>query len=135
MVKTFELDDINEVNDLLKEFDYKVDENSFEINKFLRVLVYFDGKIRGVLVYRYYFDALEIDYIVVDDKFRRKGIGSMLLNKMIENHPNALSITLEVREGNGPAINFYKNIGFKEVAKRKHYYKNEDGLLMLKELR
>ena len=135
MVKTFELDDINEVNDLLKEFDYKVDENSFEINKFLRILVYFDGKIRGVLVYRYYFDALEIDYIVVDDKFRRKGIGSMLLNKMIENHPNALSITLEVRESNGPAINFYKNIGFKEVAKRKHYYKNEDGLLMLKELR
>jgi ribosomal-protein-alanine N-acetyltransferase len=46
-----------------------------------------------------------------------------------------LRATLEVRQGNAPAIALYEGLGFKPVALRPHYYLDtqEDALLMWKE--
>ena len=47
---------------------------------------------------------------------------------------NLTNITLEVRESNERARRFYLKNGFKEVTKRKNYYNDEDGILMIKNL-
>ena len=41
-------------------------------------------------------------------------------------------LTLEVREGNAPAIALYEKLGFREVGRRKNYYpeRKEDAVLM-----
>lgn len=134
MVREFSFNDINEVNNLLKIFNYKVDEKSFD-NDFLKILIFEDTIIKGVLVYQDLIDILTIDYIVVDEKYRKKGIATNLLKHMEKKYKNYRNVTLEVRESNISAINFYKKNGFIEVTKRKKYYKNEDGILMIKELR
>ena len=43
-----------------------------------------------------------------------------------------VNITLEVRVSNEIARNLYKKFGFREVALRKYYYGDEDGILMEK---
>ncbi len=45
------------------------------------------------------------------------------------------NITLEVSMLNKNAINLYEKLGFKKIAVRKNYYKDSDGILMLKEVR
>ena len=46
----------------------------------------------------------------------------------------SIRITLEVRMSNEIAINLYKKFGFREVAIRRYYYGDEDGILMEKQV-
>jgi len=133
MIRDFEYKDLENINKLLKTFNYKIDKESFN-NDFLKVLVYEENLIKGVLVYQYLYERIEIDYIIVDNQCRKLGIATKLLNFMEDKYKDINNITLEVRESNKEAINFYKKNGFKEVTKRKKYYKDEDGILMIKNL-
>ena len=67
---------------------------------------------------------------------RNKGIGKKLLSYLIvvaiNNH--VVNITLEVRENNLVARNLYKKFGFREVALRKFYYGDDNGILMEKQV-
>lgn len=125
------MQDIEKANELLSSFNYKISENSF-FNVFFKSLVYLEHGIKGIIIYDLLYDRIEIEYIIVDEAYRKKGIGSKLLNAIQKN--NIKNITLEVRESNVEAINFYKNNGFKVEAIRKNYYGNENAYLMLKEL-
>ena len=132
MIRSITDKDLFEVNDLLQIFNVKYDSNTYN-KDFRNILVYeLDNKIIGVLSYLLIYDRVEIEYIVVDTEYKRKGIGSKLLNAI--NLDNIKNITLEVRESNKEAINFYKNNGFDIVTIRKNYYNNEDGYLMIKKL-
>ena len=76
----------------------------------------------------------EVLNFVVDETFQRQGIGQMLFNKVEEDLPNLEKMTLEVRESNTKAINFYKKNRFKQISIRKNYYKNnENALVLIKE--
>ena len=119
MIRKLEPKDIEVVNRYLKEFNYKVDET---LNEFVNVLLYDDNGIKGVLVYSKIYDRLEIDYIIVNEDYRRLGIASKLLKYMEDENKDALNITLEVRESNIQAISFYKKNGFVIEAVRKNYY-------------
>ena len=132
MIRELEEKDFIKVNELLKDFNYELNKESFD-NDFLKTLVYEDGFIKGVLVYQYIYNRAEIDYIIVDNNYRKLGIATKLL-KHLEDSYKLDNITLEVRESNKYAINFYLKNVFKEVAKRKNYYKDEDGILMIKNL-
>lgn len=106
-------------------------ENYFHIknpfNVYSKVIVYRqDNDIKGILVYDEIYDRIEIDYILVLEEYRKKGIGTELL-KYFNNNQN---ISLEVRKSNIVAIEFYKKNGFRVVAKREKYYNGEDALLM-----
>lgn len=106
-------------------------ENYFHIknpfNVYSKVIVYKqDNDIKGILVYDEIYDRIEIDYILVLEEYRKKGIGTELL-KYFNNNQN---ISLEVRKSNIVAIEFYKKNGFRVVAKREKYYNGEDALLM-----
>lgn len=78
-------------------------------------------------------DQMEITNIVVRKDMRNKGIGNILLNKLIElskeNKKN--TIFLEVNSNNSVAIKLYEKNGFKKVGLRKRYYNNTyDAILM-----
>lgn len=133
MIREFEEKDFTSVNNLLNIFNYNLNNSSFD-NDFLRILIYEEDIIKGVLVYQYLYDRIEIDYIIVDIEYRNLGIATKLLNFIENKYKNIDNITLEVRESNISAINFYIKNGFKEVAKRKNYYNDEDAILMIKNL-
>ena len=69
-------------------------------------------------------DDIHITNIITKKFFRRQGIGSQLLEFLIDTakklHFN--SITLEVNENNSEAINLYRNHKFQELGLRKNYY-------------
>lgn len=82
-------------------------------------------------------DDVHITDIVVKKSNRQTGIGSKLLEKLIQTakSQNFNLITLEVNEHNQPAINLYLKYGFKNVGFRKKYYNNKDNaIIMTKEL-
>jgi len=131
MIRELKIDEIEEANKLLAELSYKITLDSFN-NDFLKCLIYYDYCIKGIVVYDLLYDRIEIEYIIIDNNFKRQGIGSMLLKELEKNNIN--NITLEVRESNNEAINFYKNNGFSIASIRKNYYGDENGYLMIKEL-
>ena len=133
MIREFIKKDTERVNELLKDFNYKIDKKSFN-NDFLKILIYEENFIQGILVYQYLYDRIEIDYIIVDKDYRNRGIATKLLEFIENNYNNIKNITLEVRESNEEAIKFYLKNNFKEITKRKNYYKDEDGILMIKNL-
>lgn len=61
--------------------------------------------------------------LCVDSKAQNLGVGSLLLEKIIELAGKKVeSIFLEVRPSNQIAIALYKNRGFNEIGTRKNYY-------------
>lgn len=79
------------------------------------------------------FDQMEITNIVVRKDMRNKGIGNILLNKLIQlSKGNKKSMVfLEVNSNNLNAIKLYEKNGFKKVGLRKNYYNNTyDAILM-----
>ena len=108
MIREYQKQDLKDINNLIKNFDYKLDDNSFS-NEFLNIVIYEEeNDIKGVLIYEFFYDRIEIDYIIVDFNYRKIGIGSKLLNYIENKHKIAKNITLEVRESNESAIRFYK---------------------------
>ena len=106
-------------------------------NPFSRRIEYIlDNKMVGFLEYSLIYDRIEIDNLLVDDKYRNQGIGTKLMAYLVSLAINymVVNITLEVRVSNNIAINLYKKFGFREVALRKYYYGDEDGILMEKQV-
>lgn len=101
-----------------------------------RLNYYVDNEIMGYLDYSLIYDRIEIDNFLIDENQRGQGIGKKLLSYLvviaINNH--VVNITLEVRKSNEIARNLYKKFGFREVALRKFYYGDEDGILMEKQV-
>ena len=131
MLRELKIEDIEEANLLLSKFNYQIKKESF-YNIFLKSLVYYNNGIKGIIVYDLLYDRIEIEYIIVDAEYRKKGIGTLLLNEIEQK--GIKNITLEVRESNKEAIEFYKKNGYRIEAIRKNYYGSENGYLMLKEL-
>ena len=90
----------------------------------------------GTLKYALIYDRIEIDNIEVDETCRGKGIGTKLMSYLVSLaiEKRVLNITLEVRISKEVARHLYKKFGFREVALRKFYYGNEDGILMEKQV-
>ena len=117
---------------MIKEFIELDNPNPFA----RRLSYYIDDKQVGYLDYSLIYDRMEIDNFFVNDDCRGLGIGKKLLSYLvvvgINNH--VLNITLEVRKSNEVARSLYKKFGFREVALRKFYYGDEDGILMEKQV-
>lgn len=127
-------------NSLISEFDdfWSVEVLKSELigeNKFYFVAKQ-DGKIVGFAGFMRNFSEVEIMNIVVRKNCRGKGIGKMLLQKIIEIAQNngIQEIFLEVNENNKIARQLYQDAGFAEVGKRKNYYKQESAILMKRKL-
>ena len=80
----------------------------------------------------------EITNIAVHKDYRRMGIASKIIEKMVEKcaQTSTSLLHLEVRESNENAINLYTKMGFVQDGFRKNYYKNnENAILMTKEIK
>jgi len=78
-------------------------------------------------------DDSHITNIVVKKSARHTGIGSKLLEKLIDltKEQNKLSLTLEVNTKNIPAQKLYLKYGFENLGIRKKYYNGiEDAFIM-----
>ena len=95
-----------------------------------------DEKSVGYLEYSLIYDRMEIDNINVLPDYRGQGIGTKLMAYLVSQAIDlrVVNITLEVRISNEIARNLYKKFGFREVALRKYYYGDEDGILMEKNI-
>ncbi len=85
-----------------------------------------EGEIAGFIVVRRIFPGevdsrpeREILNIATAPEFRRQGIASILLRSELR---SGSIYFLEVRESNIAAQALYRNLGFTEVGRRKHYY-------------
>ncbi len=66
--------------------------------------------------------------IVVDEAWRGKGVGTLLMNNILHLAKNYFRIEvvyLEVYEGN-PAISLYQRFGFQVIGNQKHFMKKGD---------
>ena len=75
----------------------------------------------------------EIENVVVDEEFRRQGIGAQLMHSLIRNWEDSAGtvLLLEVRESNLAARGLYERHGLREVGCRRAYYRDpaEDAIL------
>lgn len=129
-----ECSDLNIINELLLLFNQpKVDSITSNYKVFEQ-----DNKILGFINYKILYDEAELYFIFVFDEYRKTGIGSKLLNHMIndliDNKCN--KVFLEVRKSNTIAFTFYTKNDFKTINLRKDYYKSlenndfEDAIIM-----
>ena len=127
-----EIKDIKLIENLFNS--YKEKYNPI-INDYTFILSYKENdKYVGFLIYQLLYEASEIIDIFVLNKYRNKGIGKALINKMLENK-KIEKVTLEVKKDNKNAIMLYNSLGFKPVSIRKGYYNGIDAILMLKEVK
>lgn len=140
MLKELCIDDINYFSEIEDKFPNIYNNGSilveYQNNPFMRIVVYLiENKVVGFINYYEIYDRIEIANFNVLDYFKNHGIGTKLINHVIDKYKEKCkNITLEVRKDNENAIHLYKKVGFKEKAIRKNYYNDVDGILMEKEL-
>jgi ribosomal-protein-alanine N-acetyltransferase len=96
----------------------------------------------GVVIARLLLDgvenACELEWVAVENGFRRQGVGRQLLAALQEwaSGLGGRRILLEVRAGNEAAQTLYRRAGFCQTGLRRRYYADpeEDAVLMTKEL-
>ena len=86
----------------------------------------------GICVFQVVLDEAQINYFVVNKKFRKKGFGSYLMSYLIDKCEklNLKKLLLEVSQNNVTAERFYSRFDFSTVGKRKNYYKDGSHALL-----
>jgi ribosomal-protein-alanine N-acetyltransferase len=86
----------------------------------------------GICVFQVVLDEAQINYFVVNKKFRKKGFGSYLMNYLIKKCEklNLKKLLLEVSQRNVTAERFYSRFDFYTVGIRKNYYKDGSHALL-----
>ena len=91
----------------------------------------------GICVFHVVLDEAQINFFVVDKKYRKRGYGSHLMRYLIRHCEklNVNKLLLEVSNINVTAEKFYNRFEFSTVGIRRNYYKDgSDALLKEKKL-
>ena len=82
-------------------------------------------------------DETDMMNLAVAPQFRRQGVGEALVNALTASLKKMGSrcLTLEVRDSNEAARALYGKLGFREIGRRRGYYRDprEDALILRKE--
>ena len=140
---------IREINEKDIDLCYELDSNSISLwskkqwdNEFKKKGIKVFGLlisnlVIGICVFHVVLDEAQINFFVVDEKYRKKGFGSQLMSYLIK-QCKKLKITklfLEVSHTNVTAERFYNRFNFSTVGIRRNYYKDgSDALLKEKKL-
>lgn len=98
-----------------------------------KVVIDDQGGIGGFLIARTYPDDWHLLDLAVAARIRRRGLGGVLLDDLLQAADAAgAAVLLEVRPGNRAAIALYAGRGFETIGIRPRYYRDtlEDALLM-----
>lgn len=113
------------------------------VNELVNQLAYYqcatiDGNVVGYMGMWKICDEGHVTNVAVLPEYRKKGIASLLISKMIDvcKCSEINSMTLEVRESNYDAIRVYEKFGFKSLGIRPNYYQkpNENAIIMWKSI-
>ncbi|MBQ7103117.1 MAG: ribosomal protein S18-alanine N-acetyltransferase [Anaerotignum sp.] len=114
------------------EFEREIKENNMAIY----YVAVEDGRVIGYAGMWHVVVEGHITNVGVLEEARCRGVGSMLMEKLIEIavEKQMFGMTLEVRMGNAPAQALYHKYGFKAEGIRKNYYPDtkEDAIIMWK---
>lgn len=89
--------------------------------------------LQGFLQIRFFAECADLDFIIVDSALRGKGYAGEMMDFVLAElgSCNVRRLLLEVGVDNAPAIHFYNRLGFREISRRKGYYRSgEDALVM-----
>lgn len=131
------LDDFEQIKDILQEeFDEfwkpSILKSELESLNSKYIVAKENDKIVGFAGIILLPDDAEITNIVTKKSDRKKGIGNLLLAKIIEMARKERNvISLEVNEKNEIAIKLYKKYGFEKVGIRKKYYNGIDNAIIM----
>jgi ribosomal-protein-alanine N-acetyltransferase len=102
-----------------------------------RTILAREGKERGAVlgyVCRWLIvDEVQILNLAVHPDRRRRGIGRLLMQRVLDEaaENKVRTMTLEVRDGNEAAMRLYEGLGFERAGVRRAYYgQGRDGVLM-----
>lgn len=132
MVNNCTKNDIEKIKELGKLINSSFDKvnNIEELIKDNKIIGYYDNDILvGFLIYEQLYEIIDLLYIVVEPIYRRKNIGTELINYLIQNKKFE-KIMLEVRCDNSSAIKLYKKFNFKIINIREKYYDGQDAYVM-----
>lgn len=95
-----------------------------------------DDLIGVILVKKFDRPKLWIFFLLVDKKWRNRGIANRLLNRIIKSAPKTYSLLFtDFEKKDKEALAFYKKHGFKKQAAIRDWYgKNSAGLIYVKDL-
>lgn len=103
--------------------------------RFCSIVARRNGDIVGYAVSLVSGEEMHIGDLAVDRKWRRKGIGGILLMNLLDRarSQGLRRVTLEVRMSNEPAQHLYTKYGFINIAIRRKYYTHpkEDAVVMM----
>lgn len=117
------------LEDLKKEMHENVLSNMWVITV--------DNYVVGFSNYWQTFDSGTICQIAIDKRYQHQSLGSQLMKEIFKDAyiKKIKTLTLEVRENNKSAINFYLKHGFKIILLKEGYYSNgENAIYMIKEV-
>ena len=132
MVNNCTKNDIEKIKELGKLINSNFDKvnNIEELIKDNKIIGFYDNDILvGFLIYEQVYEIIDLLYIVVEPIYRRKNIGTELINYLIQNKKFE-KIMLEVRCDNSSAIKLYKKFNFKIINIREKYYDGQDAYVM-----
>ena len=138
LAESYDIPLINQLGELLHHNFSKV----FNIQNMLeddisKVIVYEEnGSVVAFMLATCLYETVDILSVVVEPKYRRKKIASLLFDYLIsELNEDVETITLEVAVDNEAAIELYKKFGFEIINIRKKYYNGIDAYLMGRRLK
>ena len=136
------LSELEELSSILaSDFDdfwsYSILKDEINSENSYYIVAKLENEIVGFAGIKVLLDEADIMNIVTKKSYRNKGIGSILLQNLIDlsYNLNLKQITLEVNASNLSAISLYKKFDFEKIGLRKNYYNNQNAIIMSKLLR
>ena len=133
--------DLESIKEILEtEFDnlwsYNILKQEIESDVSKIYILHLADEIVGFAALSIVLDEAEITNIVIKKKYRGQKLSLLLMKILIDTatKSNCKKLHLEVNATNEIAKNLYKKFGFKQVGLRKKYYKDQDAILMTKNL-
>ncbi|NIF22526.1 MULTISPECIES: ribosomal protein S18-alanine N-acetyltransferase [Pantoea] len=114
-------------------------EQTFASNqgeRFINLRLDVEGQMVGYAITQVVLDEASLFNIAIDPAFQRRGYARQLLQHLIGEleKREILTLWLEVRASNQPAIALYEQLDFNQVSRRANYYPTasgrEDAILM-----
>lgn len=107
-------------------------EKTFASNqgeRYLNLRLEVDGVLAAFAITQVVLDEATLFNLAVDPAYQRRGLGRELLQYLIAEleQRGILTLWLEVRASNHPAIALYEQLDFNEVSVRRNYYPTADG--------
>lgn len=114
-------------------------EQTFASNqgeRFLNFRLDVAGQMAGFAITQVVLDEASLFNVAVDPAYQRRGLGRKLLQHLISalQQRDVMTLWLEVRASNQPAIALYEQLEFHQVSRRPNYYPaasgREDAIIM-----